>query len=108
MNWRTSLSLIAMVALVLTALGSTSAATRSELRIAVGTDAETFDPHNYRSGYDLLLDDLITDTLVGADKNMKPVPRLDVSWQQTNNVTWRFRLRQGVKFHYRTPFNPQP
>src|SRR3990170_4355292 len=107
MNWRTSLSLVAMVALVLTALGSTSAATRSELRIAVGTDAETFDPHNYRSGYDLLLHDLITDTLVGADKNMKPVPRLAVSWQQTNNVTWRFRLRQGVKFHDGTPFNAQ-
>ena len=107
MNWRTSLSLVAMVALVLTALGSTSAATRSELRIAVGTDAETFDPHNYRSGYDLLLHDLITDTLVGADKNMKPVPRLAVSWQQTNNVTWRFRLRQGVKFHDGTPFNAE-
>ena len=71
---------------------------RPDLRIAVGTDLETFDPHNYRSGFDLLLDDLIYDTLIGLDANFKPVPRLALSWQQENAVTWRFKLRPNVMF----------
>jgi len=93
------------VALLVAGLSPSSAANRAELRIAVGTDAETFDPHNYRSGFDLLLDNLITDTLIGADRTMKPAPRLAVSWQQVNDVTWRFALRPNVRFQDGTPFN---
>src|SRR5574341_371593 len=107
MNWRAAGFLTLVAALLLGGLDHGSAANLTELRIAVGTDAETFDPHNYRSGFDLLLDDLITDTLVGADQNMAPVPRLAVSWEQPNDVTWRFKLRQGVRFHDGTPFNAQ-
>lgn len=107
MKRRISLVLVAILALGLAGAGATAAPMRSELRIAVGSDAETFDPHNYRSGYDLLLQNLITDTLVGADQNMKPVPRLAVSWQQTNPATWRFKLRSGVRFQDGAPFNAE-
>src|SRR3990170_683397 len=107
MTWRAGGVVILVFVLLLGGLRPSSAANPTELRIAVGTDVETFDPHNYRSGFDLLLDNLITDTLVGANKNMEPTPRLAVAWEQPNDVTWRFRLRQGVKFHDGTPFNAQ-
>ena len=87
--------------------GSGHAAARSELRIAVGSMVETFDPHNYRSVFDLLVDNLIADTLIGVDNEMKPVPRLATSWQLVNETTWRFQLRQGVRFHDGTPFDAQ-
>jgi peptide/nickel transport system substrate-binding protein len=34
---------------------------------------------------------------VGFDFQL--VPRLATSWERTDDVTWRFHLRQGIKFH---------
>ena len=44
------------------------------------------------------------DTLVMRDNSLKLVPGLATSWQQVNATTWRFTLRQGVKFHDGSPF----
>jgi peptide/nickel transport system substrate-binding protein len=98
-----------LVALLLTVMSgqSASAPRSSELRIASGSRVETFDPHNYRSVFDLLVDNLITDTLVGIDDQMRPVPRLALSWQQVNDVTWRFRLRPNVKFQDGSAFDAE-
>ena len=105
---RCALVLIAMVAIASVGFPRpTSAASRSELRIAVGSMVETFDPHNYRSVFDLLVDNLIADTLIGVDAEMKPVPRLATAWQLVNDTTWRFQLRQNVRFHDGTPFDAQ-
>jgi peptide/nickel transport system substrate-binding protein len=35
------------------------------------------------------------------------VGELAASWEQTNPTTWRFHLRQGVKFHDGSPFNAE-
>jgi peptide/nickel transport system substrate-binding protein len=105
--WHLGIMLLLVLLCVPPGAAVSGPATRSELRIAVGTDAEIFDPHNYRSGYDLLLHNLITDTLIGADPDMRPVPRLATSWQQVNDVTWRFRLRAGVTFHDGTPLDAE-
>jgi peptide/nickel transport system substrate-binding protein len=35
------------------------------------------------------------------------VGELATKWERTNPTTWRFTLRQGVKFHDGTPFNAQ-
>jgi hypothetical protein len=69
---------------VLAVLGGNAPALRAQpgggtLRIVVGTDLETLDPHNCRSGFDLLLDDLVYDTLIGLDNQFHPVPRLALS-----------------------------
>ena len=32
-------------------------------------------------------------------------PLLATSWERINDTTWRFKLRQGVKFHDGEPFN---
>ena len=34
-------------------------------------------------------------------------PRLAESWQRVNDVTWRFKLRQGVTFHNGEKFDAQ-
>ena len=39
------------------------------------------------------------DGLVTRDANMKVVPELAESWELVGDVTWRFKLRRGVKFH---------
>ncbi len=35
------------------------------------------------------------------------VPELATKWEQVNPTTWRFTLRQGVKFHDGTPWNAE-
>ncbi|MCX6671451.1 MAG: ABC transporter substrate-binding protein [Euryarchaeota archaeon] len=37
--------------------------------------------------------------LVEFDEDFRIVPALAVSWNNPNNLTWRFYLRQAVKFH---------
>ncbi len=39
------------------------------------------------------------ETLVVLDDNAEPQPCLATEWEQTNDTTWRFTLRDGVTFH---------
>ena len=39
------------------------------------------------------------DGLVTRDSNMEVVPELAESWELVDDLTWRFKLRRGVKFH---------
>ncbi len=84
-----------------------ASAKENVLRLGVGVDATTLDPHNYKGGVDLLVDFLIYDTLVAFDVNLKLIPGLATSWENLDDTTWRFKLRQGVKFQDGTPFNAQ-
>jgi peptide/nickel transport system substrate-binding protein len=67
-------------------------------------DPQTSDPHSQNEGLTNLFAQQVHDTLVMRDKKLAIVPGLAVSWTQVNDTTWRFALRQGVKFHDGTPF----
>ena len=41
----------------------------------------------------------IYESLVGRDADNAFVPELATSWEQLDDRTWRFEIRQGVKFH---------
>ncbi|MEM3713589.1 MAG: ABC transporter substrate-binding protein [Nitrososphaerales archaeon] len=47
----------------------------------------------------------IYEPLIVRDINWQLKPNLAESWEQIDEVTWIFKLRQGVKFHDGTPFN---
>lgn len=48
----------------------------------------------------------IVETLTEIDpKDGRITPRLATSWEKVNETTWRFKLREGVKFHDGAPFN---
>lgn len=49
----------------------------------------------------------IYEGLVAFDRNLKLRPSLAVSWGNTGENSWEFRLRQGVKFHDGSPFGAQ-
>ncbi len=46
--------------------------------------------------YQLL--DQIYEPLIGLDDELKPVPKLATSWEQTSPTTYVFTIRRGVKF----------
>jgi peptide/nickel transport system substrate-binding protein len=69
------------------------------LRYASQDDPQTLDPHSAN----LLATSRVTgnlyETLVWRDRDWKVIPWLAASWSRPGERTWRFRLREGVKFH---------
>ncbi|MGO0058878.1 glutathione ABC transporter substrate-binding protein [Brevibacillus fluminis] len=45
--------------------------------------------------------------LVKTDKDMQYQPSLATEWKQVDDLTWEFRLREGVTFHDGAPFNAE-
>src|SRR5271166_485912 len=74
------------------------------LRWANRGDPQTTDPHAQNEGLTNNVNQLVYEFLIDRDKQLNLVPELAVSWQQLDPVTWRFKLRPGVRFHDGTPF----
>lgn len=49
----------------------------------------------------------IFNSLVEFDQIFRTKPKLATSWNNPNNVTWRFYLRENVKFHNGYPFTSE-
>ncbi len=86
-----------VLTLLLSAIAIASAQT-GELTIAVATDPLTLDPRGASNIISWSLAYHIADPLVGKDKDLKIVPLLAESWDRPDPLTWRFKLRRGVKF----------
>ncbi|MFD1888497.1 ABC transporter substrate-binding protein [Paenibacillus wenxiniae] len=74
------------------------------LTIGTTADIESFDPHNNNNTASEAVLVNMFDYLLKNDNDQKKVPVLATSWEQTDDNTWRFKLRQGVKFHNGDPF----
>jgi peptide/nickel transport system substrate-binding protein len=77
------------------------------LRWAGRGDPQTMDPYSQNENLTNNINNLIYDTLVMRDKDLKLIPGLATSWEQVNPTTWRFKLRPGVKFHDGSPLTPE-
>jgi peptide/nickel transport system substrate-binding protein len=74
------------------------------LRYASQDDPQTLDPHSANLLATSRLTANVYEPLVWRDREWKVIPWLATSWTQPNDRTWRFRLREGVKFHDGSPF----
>ena len=92
-------SLLLVAALLFT--GPLAAAT---LRFASGFDPQSLDPHALALQYQTRVWSQIYESLVFRDRNFALEPALAVSWQTIEATRWRFKLREGVKFHDGSPF----
>src|SRR5687768_564190 len=98
-------SLALLTALALSA--ASFALDAKTLRWAGRGDPQTMDPYSQNENLTNNINALIYDTLVMRDRDLKVIPGLATSWEQINPTTWRFKLRQGVKFHDGSPFTPE-
>lgn len=81
-------------------LGLSAMATQAEtLKMAYDSDPVTLDPHEQLSGGMLQLSHMTFDPLVRWDLDMGIEARLAEKWERIDDLTMRFHLRQGVKFH---------
>ncbi|HEX6721392.1 MAG TPA: ABC transporter substrate-binding protein, partial [Burkholderiaceae bacterium] len=89
---------------ITTAAGLAGSAHATSLRIASAFDPQTMDPHALALLYHSRVAFQIYDNLVNRDDDFKLEPALAESWEMVSPTVWRFKLRQGVKFHDGTPF----
>jgi len=67
-------------------------------------DVSSMDPYARNETFLLTFMLNIYEPLVRRDRELKLEGALATEWSQPNPTTWRFKLRQGVKFHDGSPF----
>lgn len=77
---------------------------KRELVVAQGGDVSTFDPHISTSSNDIRISFNIFDNLVSRHPDGKLYPGLATEWRLEGQTTWRFKIRQGVRWHTGDPF----
>jgi peptide/nickel transport system substrate-binding protein len=82
------------------AVGSFAAAAQAEtLRWAFQGDLKSLDPYTLNETFTLGALGNVYEGLTKRDKDLTIVPGLAESWELVDATTWRFHLRQGVKYH---------
>src|SRR6185503_15497587 len=76
---------------------------KRELVVAQGGDISKLDPHFSTSSNDIRWSFNIFDNLVSRHPDGKLYPGLATEWKLTQQTTWTFKLRSGVKFHNGDP-----
>jgi peptide/nickel transport system substrate-binding protein len=97
-------AILAAVAVALMAASAPLGAEAKTFRWANDGDANSMDPYARQETFLLLFDQSFYEPLLRWNREMKLEPALATEWSQTDPTTWRFKLRQGVKFHDGTPF----
>ncbi|WP_347488880.1 ABC transporter substrate-binding protein [Desulfoscipio sp. XC116] len=88
--------------------GKTGQAPEQILKVAIGTDINTWDIVQFPDGDARFVWSQIYETLVRLDEDLHLVPGLAESWDSADGgKTWTFHLKEGVKFHDGTDFDAQ-
>jgi len=82
-------------------------AVAAELRIGLGADVTSLDPHFLNVAPNNNAAWQIFDALVHVDADARLIPGLAVSWRTLDATTWEFKLRKGVKFHDGSDFTAE-
>ncbi|HJE20151.1 MAG TPA: glutathione ABC transporter substrate-binding protein [Aliicoccus persicus] len=67
----------------------------------------SLDPHAANDGYSLYVMVNIYETLVRLNEDLELEPALAESYEQIDDTTWEFVLREDVEFHDGEPFNAE-
>ena len=100
-------TIVAAVAITLLGVGaSASAEPRGQLVAALDSDRENLDPDQAGGTIDYMVLMHVFDHLIARNpETMKLIGGLAESWKSTDDLTWDFRIRKGVKFHNGEPVN---
>ncbi|HEY2593065.1 MAG TPA: ABC transporter substrate-binding protein, partial [Chloroflexota bacterium] len=82
---------------------ATASGPTGTLTVVQGADITTTDPFQIQAIRGMHTS--IYDQLLVRDANFKIAPWLATSWENPDDNTWVFHLRQGVNFHNGEPFN---
>jgi len=89
----------AVVATVSTLALLSGAAYAEKLTIGLASEPTSMDPHFHNLGPNNAMSVHLFDRLIAQDEKQRLSPGLAVSWEPIDDLTWEFKLREGVKFH---------
>lgn len=96
------ISMLLLLALLCTGCGG-GKASKSEnkdiLTVAAAADPPTLDPHAASLAQTVNALNPVYETLVRYTEDGELIPLLAESWEQIDDLSWKFNLRKGVKFH---------
>jgi peptide/nickel transport system substrate-binding protein len=81
------------------ALLLSAAANAEEFRFAFQADANSMDPYNVNESFTLGFQGNVYEGLIRRGPGLEIEPSLSTEWEVLEPTRWRFKLRQGVKFH---------
>lgn len=81
-----------------------SSVNAADLRVGTNAEPSAIDPHYHNLGPNNAMAQNIFSRLIEQDDKQRLNPGLAVSWKPIDDLTWEFKLREGVKFHDGTPF----
>lgn len=87
--------------------GADGVADSLDFVIATLSDAARLDPHTATDVPSYNVQTKILETLVTKNQEGEIVPLLATEWETTDDVTWVFKLQEGVKFHDGEDFNAE-
>lgn len=87
--------------------GEDETAGSTELVISTASDAISLDPAGANDVPSFDVQNNIFERLVSYDQNMELQPGLAESWEQIDETTWEFKLREDVTFHDGSEFNAE-
>ena len=100
--------LLRLMTLAVTLLAALAGPVQAQtFRWASQGDPQTMDPHSQNESMTNMMNGQVYETLIKRDRQLNFVPALATEWAQTGPLTWRFKLRPGVKFHDGTAFNAE-
>ena len=100
-------SLVVLMLLAFLALPALALA-KAELVVAVDAPPKSMNPHSYNSDANLSYMSNFFDGLLQRNPlDGKLMPALATEWERLDALTWKFKLRKGVKYHNGNPFDAQ-
>lgn len=88
-------------------LAAAPAMAQRSLTIGMGGVPTGYDPHFHSTNNNNAQLRQIFNTLIDTDTQGRLFPVLAESWRVVDDLTWEFRLREGIRFHDGTPFSPE-
>ncbi|HSC25914.1 MAG TPA: ABC transporter substrate-binding protein, partial [Vicinamibacterales bacterium] len=93
---------------VLASLACAAAQAQAQsITIGLAADVTSIDPHFHLLTPNASLGEHVFDLLIHKDQNQRLKPGLAVSWRAVDELTWEFKLREGVKFHDGSEFTAE-
>ena len=96
-------TMLYLASAAITSLIMTSTALAEDLTIGLASEPTSIDPHYHNLGPNNNFAIHLYDSLVHQDENQRLIPGLAVSWEAIDDLTWEFKLREGVTFHDGNP-----
>ena len=94
------------IALAMTLALATPAVAQT-LRMAVGAQVTSVDPHYHNISPNSAFATMVFDTLLEMDARVRPGAHLATAWRPVGETAWELELREGVRFHNGSAFTAE-